>query len=86
MSKICSRQFDFQKGKSTTQPMFCLRILQERMREHQKVIHLVFVDPVKAYDRPNLVLSEEAWSSGGVCKYHQRHVKGLQNISRDKCR
>ena len=50
MSKISSRQYGFQKGKSTTQPMFCLRILQEKMREHQKDIHMVFVDLEKAYD------------------------------------
>jgi hypothetical protein len=48
--KISERQYGFQKGKSTTQPMFCLRILQERFREFNKSLHLVFVDLEKAYD------------------------------------
>ena len=30
--------------------MFCLRVLQEKMREHQKDLHMVFVDLEKAYD------------------------------------
>ena len=50
MSKISGRQYGFQKGKSTTQPMFCLRVLPEKMREHQKDLHMVFVDLEKAYD------------------------------------
>ena len=48
--ELSKRQYGFQKGKSTTQPMFCLRILQERMREYQQDLHLVFVDLEKAYD------------------------------------
>jgi hypothetical protein len=47
---ISKRQYGFQKGKSTTQPMFCLRMLQEKMREYQQDLHLVFVDLEKAYD------------------------------------
>ena len=50
MVNINGRQYGFQKGKSTTQPMHCLRILQEKMREHQKDLHMVFVDLEKAYD------------------------------------
>jgi hypothetical protein len=29
--------------------MFCLRILQDKIREHQKDLHMVFIDLVKAY-------------------------------------
>jgi hypothetical protein len=50
MSKISGRQYGFQKGKSTTQPMFCLRALQEKLREHQKDLHMFIVDLEKAYD------------------------------------
>ena len=50
MVNISKRQFGFQKGKSTTQPMFCLRILQEMMRERLKDLHMIFVDLEKAYD------------------------------------
>ena len=30
--------------------MFCLRMLQEKMREYQQDLHMVFVDLEKAYD------------------------------------
>ena len=49
MTKISNRLYGFQKGKSTTQPMVFLRILQEKMREHQRDLHMVFVDLEKAY-------------------------------------
>ena len=49
MTNISNRLYGFQKGKSTTQPMFFLGILQEKMREHQRDLHLVFVDLEKAY-------------------------------------
>ena len=48
--QIAKRQYGFQKGKSTTEPMFCLRMLQEKMREYQQDLHMVFVDLEKAYD------------------------------------
>ncbi len=36
---------------STTEPIFALRILQEKYQERKKDIHMVFVDLEKAYDR-----------------------------------
>jgi hypothetical protein len=45
---ISDRQYGAQKGKSTTHAMFYLRILQEKMRKHQKDIHMVFIDPEKS--------------------------------------
>ena len=32
-------------------PVFALKILQEKYREKQKYLHMVFVDLEKAYDR-----------------------------------
>ena len=49
MTKISNRLYGFQKGKSTIQPMFFLRILQENMGEHKRDLHMVFVDLEKAY-------------------------------------
>ena len=46
--KIKENQYGFQKGKSTTEPMFCLRILQEKFRERSRDLHMVFVDLEKA--------------------------------------
>ena len=37
-------QFGFRKGRSTTEPIFTLRILQEKYREKGKYLHMVFVD------------------------------------------
>ena len=48
---ISERQYWFQPGKSTIQPLFCLRMLQEKHREFGKELHAVFVDLEKAYDR-----------------------------------
>ena len=46
---ISERQYGFQPGKSTIQPLFCLRMLQEKHREFGKELHMVFVDLEKAY-------------------------------------
>ena len=44
-------QFGFRRGRSTTDPVFALKILQGKYREKQKDLHMVFVDLEKAYDR-----------------------------------
>ena len=51
MVNICEEQFGFMKGRSTTDPIFALRQLQEKFREGQKELHSVFIDLEKAYDR-----------------------------------
>ena len=48
---ISEKQYWFQPGKSTIQPLFCLWMLQEKHREFGKALHAVFVDLEKAYDR-----------------------------------
>ena len=37
-------QFGFKRGMSITEPIFALRILQEKYQERKKDIHVVFVD------------------------------------------
>ena len=44
-------QFGLRRGRSTTDPVFALKILQEKYSEKQKDLHMVFVDLKKAYDR-----------------------------------
>ena len=49
--KIRDNQFGFIPGMSTTDPVFALRQLQEKCRENNKDLHMVFVDLGKAFDR-----------------------------------
>ena len=51
---VKDRQYGFQKGKPTVQPMYCLRVFQEKMREHQTDMHMVFVVPEKVYTTPGI--------------------------------
>ena len=57
---ISERQYGFQPGKSTIQPLFCLRMLHEKHREFGKELHAVFLDREKAYD---MVPRELIWYS-----------------------
>ena len=51
ITSIDNTQYGFCPGKSTTEPIFILRILQEKYREMNKELHMVFIDLEKAYDR-----------------------------------
>ena len=44
-------QFGFRRGRSTMDPVFALKIIQEKYKEKQKDLHMIFVDLEKAYDR-----------------------------------
>ena len=49
--KVRDNQFGFRPGMSTTEPVSALRQLQEKCRENNKDLHMVFVDLEKAFDR-----------------------------------
>ena len=49
--KIARQQFGFTPGRSTTDAIFCLRMLLEEWTEGQKAVHCAFIDLEKAYDR-----------------------------------
>ena len=51
ITSICDTQYGFRPGKSTTEPIFILRILQVKYREMNKELLMVFVDLEKAHDR-----------------------------------
>ena len=55
---IAEQQFGFMPGRSTTDAIFCLRMLLEKWTEGQKVVHCAFIDLEKAYDR---VPRKELW-------------------------
>ena len=61
MVNISEIQYGFQPGKSTIQPLFCLRMLQEKHREFGKELHVVFVDLEKAYDSPGARSDEKVF-------------------------
>ena len=44
-------QFGFRRGRSNMDPVFALKILQEKYKEKQNDLHMIFVDLEKAYDR-----------------------------------
>ena len=60
MVNISERQYGFQPEMSTIQPLFCLRMLQEKHREFGEELHVVFVVLEKAYYR---VPKELIWYS-----------------------
>ena len=47
---IAEQQFGFMLRRSTTDAIFCLRMLMEKWSEGQKAMHCVFIDLEKAYD------------------------------------
>ena len=47
---IAEQQFGFTLGKSTTDAIFCLRMVMEKWSEGQKAVHCVFTNSEKAYD------------------------------------
>ena len=48
---IRDNEFGFRPGMSTPEPVFALRQLQDKCRENNKDLHMVFVDLEKAFDR-----------------------------------
>ena len=43
ITNISEKQFGFRSGKSTTEPIFALRMLQEKYREKNKQLHMLFL-------------------------------------------
>ena len=48
---IAEQQFGFMPRRSTTDAIFCLRMLLEKCTEGQKTVQCAFIDLEKAYDR-----------------------------------
>ena len=48
--KIKDNQYGFQKGRSTIESMFCMRLLQEKYRKYDRKLHMVIINFEKADD------------------------------------
>ena len=55
---IAEQQFGVMPGRSTTDAIFCSRMLLEKWTEGQKAVHCPLIDLEKAYDR---VHRKELW-------------------------
>ena len=74
---IAEQQFGFMPGRSTTDAIFCLRMLLEKWTEGQKAVHCTFFDVEKAYDR---VPREELWKCLRLAETSEYYIKIIQDM------
>ena len=74
---IGEQQFGFMPGRSTTDAIFCLRMLLEKWNEGQKAVHCAFIDLEKAYDR---VPREELWECLRLAETSECYVTIIKDM------
>ena len=74
---IAEQQFGFMPGRSTTDAIFCLRMLLEKWTKRQKAVHCAFIDLEKAYDR---VPREELWECMWLAETSECYIKIIQDL------
>ena len=74
---IAEEQFGFMPGRSTTNAIFCLRMLLEKWTEGQKAVHRVFIDLEKAYDK---VPREELWKCLRLAETSECYIKIIKDM------
>ena len=74
---IAEQQFGFMPGRSTTDAIFCLRMLLEKWTEGQKAVHCAFIDLKKAYNR---VPREELWECLRLAEISECYIKIIQDM------
>ena len=77
---IGRQQLGFMKGLNTIDGIFSLRQTMEKCREKQKVLHMVFIDLEKAYDR---VPRQEVWRALRERRIPEKYVRMIQQTYRD---
>jgi hypothetical protein len=68
-------QCAFQKGQSTTDQIFCLRMISEKVCEYNVDIHQLYIDCKKAYDITNRAQLVEIMKEFGIPKKLVRLAK-----------
>ena len=60
--QISSTQYGFQQGKSTTEPIFALRMMQEKHLEKRQDLHMIFAG--LEFDGGTAAICRRAWPTG----------------------
>ena len=74
---IAEQQFGFMPGRSTTDAIFCLRMLLEKWTEGQKAVNCAFIDLEKAYDR---VPREELWECWRLAETSECFIRIIKDM------
>ena len=74
---IAVQQFGFMPGRSTTDAIFCLRMLLEKWTEGQKAVHCAFIGLEKAYDR---VSREELWECLRLAETSECYIRIIKDM------
>ena len=74
---IAEQQFGFMPGRSTTDAIFCLRMLLEKWTEGKKAVHCAFIDLEKAYDR---VPREELWECLWLAETSECYIRIIKDM------
>ena len=75
--EINKQKYEFMPGKETTNVMFALKMLMEKYRESQRILHCVFVDLEKAYDR---IPRKELWYCIRKSEIVEKYVQLVQDM------
>ena len=74
---IAKQQFRFMSGRSTTDAIFCLRMLLEKWTEGKKAVHCAFIDLEKAY---NWVPREKLWECLRLAEATECYIKIIKDM------
>ena len=74
---IAEQQFGFMPRRSTTDAIFCLRMLLEKWTEGKKAMHCAFIDLEKAYDR---VPREELWECLWLAETSKCYIRIIEDM------
>ena len=74
---ISEEQAGFRPGRSTTEPIFNLKILCERYLQHHQDLYHVFIDFKKAFDR---VWHAALWATMRLCNINTNLINVIQNL------